>query len=66
VQLNELVSNLSSNTLYHWRVRLRYRATTTPFQQHSRWLTQHGNGWQEMDLRTAPRRAYLPLMLYNR
>ena len=49
--LNELVSGLSANTAYHWRVRLRYHPATTPFQQYSRWLTMPWNGWQEARLR---------------
>lgn len=51
-QLNELVSNLSSNTVYHWRIRLLYHPATTPYQQHSRWLTNPWNGWNEARLRT--------------
>jgi hypothetical protein len=53
-QLNELVSGLNANTLYHWRVRLRYHPATTPFQSYSRWLTNPWNGWNEARLRTAP------------
>jgi len=52
VELNELVTGLSSNTVYHWRLRLLYHPTTTPYQQYSRWLTMPWNGWQEADLRT--------------
>ena len=50
--LNELVSGLAGDTLYHWRVRLRYHPATTPFQQYSRWLTNPWNGWNEARLRT--------------
>jgi len=50
--LNELVTGLTDNTAYHWRVRLRYHPATTPFQQTSRWLTQPWNGWQEKRLLT--------------
>jgi hypothetical protein len=50
-QLNELVSGLSANTLYHWRVRL-YSPVTTPFQSFGRWLTIPTGGWNEADLRT--------------
>ncbi len=53
-QLNELVSGLDANTLYHWRVRLRYHPATTPFQAYSHWLTNPWNGWNEARLRTAP------------
>jgi len=52
VQLNALVSNLSSNTAYHWRVRLHYHPASTPFQQYSRWLTTPWNGWNETRLQT--------------
>lgn len=51
--INELVTGLSSFTPYHWRMRLKYHPTTTPYQQYSRWLTIPINGWQEADLRTA-------------
>ena len=53
-ELSELVSGLSVNTMYHWRVRLLYDPATTPFQQHSRWFTMPWNGWEEADLRTNP------------
>jgi len=36
---------------YHWRVRLRYHQATTPFAQHSRWLTVPWGGWNETMLR---------------
>ena len=51
-QANELVSGLSPDTVYHWRVRLRYHPASTPLQQYSRWLTMPWDGWQEADLRT--------------
>jgi hypothetical protein len=64
VELNELVNSLSANTVYHWRVRLRYHPATTPFQQHSRWLTMPWNGWNEADLRTTGSVfIYLPLVM---
>lgn len=64
--LNELVSSLATNTVYHWRVRLHYHPATTPFQQYSRWLTMPWNGWQEQDLRTGSTPViYLPLILRN-
>jgi len=53
VAFNELASGMSADTAYHWRVRLCYHPGTTPFQQHSRWLTIPWNGWQEQDLRIA-------------
>lgn len=49
---NELVSGLSAGTAYHWRVRLHYHPTDTPYQSHGRWLTMPWNGWNETDLRT--------------
>jgi hypothetical protein len=52
VVFNELVSGLTTDQAYHWRVRLRYPPISTPFQQTSRWLTVPWNGWQEQDLRT--------------
>jgi uncharacterized repeat protein (TIGR01451 family) len=52
VQLNALVNNLTSNTAYHWRVRLHYHSASTPFQQYSRWLTTPWNGWNETRLQT--------------
>jgi len=63
-QLSELVSGLAANTLYHWRLRLRYHPATTPFQQYSRWLAMPWHGWNENDLRTASQRSvYLPLVV---
>ena len=66
VALNELVTGLSANTQYHWRVRLLYHPASTPFQSYSRWVTQPWNGWQEADVRTAAPPSiftlYLPLI----
>lgn len=55
----ELMAGLSTDTVYHWRVRLLYHAAATPFQQASRWLTIPTNGRQEADLRTDKVRADL-------
>jgi hypothetical protein len=52
VELQELVTGLSDNTLYHWRVRFLYDPASVPYQQHSRWLTIPHNGLREADLRT--------------
>jgi hypothetical protein len=52
--LNELASGLTLATPYHWRVRLQYHAASSPFAQHSRWVTQPWGGWGETRLRTAP------------
>jgi hypothetical protein len=51
--LNEAVSGLAPATPYHWRVRLRYQAITSPLQQHGRWIALPSSGWQETKLRTA-------------
>ncbi|HET9299024.1 MAG TPA: FG-GAP-like repeat-containing protein, partial [Candidatus Polarisedimenticolaceae bacterium] len=50
--LVQTVSGLSPSTAYHWRARLRYDATTTPFVQRSRWVTVPWGGWNETMLRT--------------
>ncbi|MCX6546028.1 MAG: FG-GAP-like repeat-containing protein [Acidobacteria bacterium] len=49
---NELVSGLTRATSYHWRVRVRYHSASSPFAQHSRWVTQPWVGAQESRLRT--------------
>ena len=54
-QMSELVTGLSPDALYHWRVRLHYHPAITPFRQYGRWLTMPWNGWQEADLRTGKR-----------
>ena len=59
--LNELVSSLTEYTCYHWRMRILYHPVSTPFQPHSRWFSQPGNGWQETDLRTLPENFVPPL-----
>ncbi len=48
-----LLSGLSKNTAYHWRVRLWYDPITTPGQPHSRWFSPPQNGWAQPDFRTA-------------
>ncbi len=50
--MSVLVSDLDADTAYHWRLRLRYHPASTPFQQHSRWITVPWNGWTEQDFRT--------------
>ena len=52
VELTELASGLTPGTPYHWRARLLYDQVTSPFQQHSRWITMPGSGMQETKLRT--------------
>jgi hypothetical protein len=51
VEIRKLITGLSDNTLYHWRVRLLYPSATSPFQQRSRWFTFPVNGSQEADIR---------------
>ena len=64
VELDELVSGLAGNTAYHWRVRLRFQAVTTPFQQAGPWRTMPWHGWNEADLRTVGNsRVLLPLIV---
>ena len=50
--LTQAVTGLSASTRYHWRMRLRYDAATTPFAQRSRWVTVPWGGWNEAMLRT--------------
>ena len=53
VEMNRLVSALSPDTPYHWRVRAKYDMAKTPFQRSGPWLHVPVNGWNEADLRTA-------------
>ena len=59
--VSELATDLVGSTAYHWRVRLKYDATTTPLAQHSRWLTVPWKGWHETMLRTACAGGGIPL-----
>jgi hypothetical protein len=43
---------LDAGTLHGWRVRIRYRPSTTPFQPHGPWLTSAVNALQGDDFRT--------------
>jgi len=52
INFNRLVSGLTPNTLYHWRVRARYDLTKTPFQRNGPWIQVPAHGWNEADLRT--------------
>ncbi len=45
------MSGSEPNRTSHWRVRIRYRDTDSPFQQWGRWLTQPWGGWNEADIR---------------
>jgi hypothetical protein len=49
--LQEWVTALPTGFNYHWRVRVRQRAATSPFQLWGRWLAQPWAGWNEADLR---------------
>ena len=57
VNLVKIIDTLTSDTsaVYHWRARLRHHPATTPYQQHSRWLTMPWNGWEEGDFRVPAR-----------
>jgi hypothetical protein len=53
VVITHNVTGLTSDTPYHWRVRLVYRLDNSFGQHASRWLTIPWNGWNEADFRTA-------------
>ena len=48
--LNEQVA--VTGGLWHWRARVLYRPTTSPFQRHGRWFAQPWAGWYDGDVRT--------------
>jgi hypothetical protein len=50
VLLSEFVTGLTSETAYHWRMRI---ASYDPFFPHTPWFSPQGNGIEEVDLRTA-------------
>ncbi|MCD4750780.1 MAG: FG-GAP-like repeat-containing protein, partial [Thermoanaerobaculales bacterium] len=52
VALSETVSGLAAGTVHHWRSRLHYDPTTSPFLQYGPWLTMPWDGRQESDFRT--------------
>ena len=52
VPLAAAINSLAPGTGYHWRLRVLYRPSTTPFQAHGPWLTLAANGPQELDFRT--------------
>jgi hypothetical protein len=52
VPLSISLSGLEPGERYHWRMRLFYRPSTTPFQSTSPWLTLAANGPEELDFRT--------------
>ena len=53
VELDRLVSALSPDTPYHWRVRTKYDLAKSPFQRNGPWMHIPLNGRNETDLRTA-------------
>jgi hypothetical protein len=56
-------SHLAPQTLYHWRIRMRYHPVTTPFMPASRWFSAPWNGMNEADFRSGGARLLLPLIL---
>jgi hypothetical protein len=65
-QLEQLVSGLTRNTGYHWRLRLRYHLAGMPFQPAGRWITQPSNGWEESAIWTTRRyQVRLPVITYS-
>jgi hypothetical protein len=52
IGLDRLVTGLTADTQYHWRVRAQYDLTKTPFQPYGPWIHMPTNGWNEADLRT--------------
>ena len=53
VEMDRLVSALSPDTPYHWRVRAKYDLVKTPFQRKGPWVHMPVKGWNEAYLRTA-------------
>ncbi|MBI3098437.1 MAG: VCBS repeat-containing protein [Planctomycetes bacterium] len=47
-EMDQLVTGLSANTAYHWRVRLK----CSPHLEYGRWFSIGPNGWNETDVRT--------------
>ncbi len=58
--LDELVTGLTVDKVYHWRLRLRYQPASLPFRPGSAWITVPSNGWQEADLRTVTPAGRVP------
>ena len=56
-------NHLAPQTLYHWRIRMRYHPVTTPFMPASRWFSAPWNGMNEADFRSGSARLLLPLIL---
>jgi hypothetical protein len=54
VTVNEIASGLSTDTRYHWRIRLLYDKASLPLAPaRGRWFTQANNGANEADLVTS-------------
>lgn len=51
VDVNHVVSGLSSSKFYHWRLRSHFDAVKMPFQRNGPWITPANNGWNETDVR---------------
>jgi len=62
--LNELVTGLTVDRVYHWRLRLRYEPASVPFAPGGRWLAVPSNGRQEADLRTVQPAGRVPRDLF--
>jgi hypothetical protein len=64
-QMTYMLRHLSSyDTLYHWRIRLRYDPVTTPWMPASRWVTVPWNGWNEADFYLLPScQVFLPVVV---
>jgi hypothetical protein len=57
VTITDTVTGLAPQTPYHWRVRLLYHPGNALGQPAGRWISLHGNGWNETDLRTPNNQA---------
>jgi len=57
------IQQVSQCAPFHWRMRLLYRPSTTPFMPASRWMTIPWNGWNEMDARPSGVCVNLPVIL---
>ncbi|NUM45746.1 MAG: FG-GAP repeat protein, partial [Anaerolineales bacterium] len=55
--LSEIANGMSEYVTQHWRARVAYYPADFPFQQHSRWVTNPWQGWQEADFRTNEKTA---------
>jgi hypothetical protein len=51
-EFNEVVTGMTDDTPYHWRIRFHYHPNRTPLQVRGRWMTIPIGGWNETDFRT--------------